>query len=83
MTRTEWPKDDPEQSKRFIDAAREAEADETEVGADRVLERAVLGNGVNIKKRSRNWVALRIIGRTQQRARDRVEIDCHYGDNAP
>ncbi len=26
--------DDPEQSKRFIDAAKEAEADETETGAD-------------------------------------------------
>ena len=31
--------DDPEQSKRFIDAAREAEADETEAGADRAFKK--------------------------------------------
>lgn len=31
--------DDPEQSKRFIDAAREAEADETEDGADRAFKK--------------------------------------------
>jgi hypothetical protein len=30
--------DDPGQSKRFIDAAREAEADETETGADRAFK---------------------------------------------
>ena len=35
MTKKERPKDDPEQSKRFIDAAKEAGADETEAGADR------------------------------------------------
>lgn len=33
--------DDPEQSKRFIDAAREAEADETEEGADRAFKKVV------------------------------------------
>lgn len=33
--------DDPEQSKRFIDAAREAEADETEAGADKAFKKAV------------------------------------------
>lgn len=33
--------DDPEQSKRFIDAAREAEADETEAGADCAFKKAV------------------------------------------
>ena len=32
--------DDPSQSKRFIDAAREAEADETEKGADKAFKRA-------------------------------------------
>jgi hypothetical protein len=32
-------KDDPEQSKRFIEAARKAEADETENGADRAFKR--------------------------------------------
>jgi hypothetical protein len=32
--------DDPEQSKRFTDAAREAEADETEEGADRAFKKA-------------------------------------------
>jgi len=36
MGRKATPKpDDPEQSKRFIEAARKAEADETEEGADR------------------------------------------------
>ncbi len=30
--------DDPEQSKRFIDAAKEAEADETEMGAERAFK---------------------------------------------
>lgn len=33
--------DDPEQSKRFIDAAKEAEADETETGADRAFKKVV------------------------------------------
>ena len=33
--------DDPEQSKRFIDAAKEAEADETEKGAERAFRKAV------------------------------------------
>lgn len=31
--KSQRPKDDPEQSRRFIDAAKEAEADEPEVGA--------------------------------------------------
>jgi hypothetical protein len=31
--------DDPKQSKRFIDAAKEAEADETEAGADRAFKK--------------------------------------------
>jgi hypothetical protein len=31
--------DDPDQSKRFIEAAREAEADETEKGAERAFKR--------------------------------------------
>ena len=33
--------DNPEQSKRFIDTAREREADETEEGADRAFKKAV------------------------------------------
>jgi hypothetical protein len=33
--------DDPEQSKRFIDAAREAEADESEAGAERAFKKVV------------------------------------------
>ena len=33
--------DDPEQSKRFIDAARAAEADETEEGADKAFKKVV------------------------------------------
>jgi hypothetical protein len=32
--------DDPEQSKRFIEAAKEAGADETEKGADRAFKKA-------------------------------------------
>lgn len=31
--------DDPEQSKRFIDTAREREADETEEGADKAFKK--------------------------------------------
>jgi hypothetical protein len=33
--------DDPEQSKRFIEAAREAKADETEAGADKAFKKIV------------------------------------------
>jgi hypothetical protein len=33
--------DDPEQSKRFIDAAKEAQADETEKGAERAFKKVV------------------------------------------
>lgn len=33
--------DDEAQSKRFIDAAREAEADETKEGADRAFKKVV------------------------------------------
>jgi hypothetical protein len=32
------PQDDPEQSKRFLEAAREAGADETEKGAERAFK---------------------------------------------
>jgi hypothetical protein len=42
MARHPEPKaDDPEQSKRFIDTARDREADETEEGADKAFKRAV------------------------------------------
>ena len=40
MTKEKKP-DDAEQSKRFIEAAREAEADETEKGADRAFKKIV------------------------------------------
>lgn len=33
--------DDPAQSKRFLDAAREAQADESQEGADRAFKRVV------------------------------------------
>lgn len=33
------PPDDPEQSKRFIDTAREREADETKEGAERAFKK--------------------------------------------
>jgi hypothetical protein len=50
---TKNPKpDDPEQSKRFIDAAREAEADETEEGADRAFKKVVSQNKKTLAKRS-------------------------------
>jgi hypothetical protein len=42
MGRKPDPKpDDPAQSKRFIDAAREAQADESEEGADRAFKKIV------------------------------------------
>jgi hypothetical protein len=43
--------DDPAQSKRFIDAAREAEADETEEGADRAFKKVALRKGSRIVSR--------------------------------
>lgn len=33
--------DDPEQSKRFIDTAKQVEADETEEGAERAFKKVV------------------------------------------
>jgi hypothetical protein len=42
--------DDPEQSKRFIDTAREIEADETEEGAERVFKKVI--SSKNRKDRS-------------------------------
>lgn len=40
MGSKEHPKpDDPAQSKRFVDKAREVEADETEEGADRAFKK--------------------------------------------
>jgi hypothetical protein len=42
MSKKPLPKsDNPEQSKRFIEAAREAEADETEEGAKRAFDKVV------------------------------------------
>lgn len=42
MPRKPEPKpDDPDQSKRFIDAAREVEADETEEGAEKIFKKIV------------------------------------------
>ena len=40
MERDKKP-DDPEQSKRFIDAAKQAEADETEEGAERAFKKVI------------------------------------------
>jgi hypothetical protein len=39
MTPKDRKLDDPEQSKRFIDTAREREADETKEGADKGFKR--------------------------------------------
>lgn len=44
MVRDKKP-DDPEQMKRFIDTAREREADETEEGADKAFKRVVPSRG--------------------------------------
>ncbi|MEI9805385.1 MAG: hypothetical protein WDN48_14380 [Pseudolabrys sp.] len=41
MTAKEHKPDDPEQLKRFIDAAKIAEADETEEGADKAFKKIV------------------------------------------
>jgi hypothetical protein len=37
--KTKRPPDDPKQSQRFIEAAREAKADETEKGANRAFKK--------------------------------------------
>lgn len=42
--------DDPEQSKRFIDTAREREADETEEGADRAFKKISSAKVLNEKR---------------------------------
>jgi hypothetical protein len=41
MANKQKQSDDPEQSKRFIDAAKAAEADETEEGADKAFKKVV------------------------------------------
>ena len=41
MTRDKHKPDDPEQSKRFIEAARDAESDESEEGANRTFKKIV------------------------------------------
>jgi hypothetical protein len=45
-----YKSDNPEQSKRFIEAAREAEADESETGADRAFKEAVQRKAQSPKK---------------------------------
>jgi hypothetical protein len=39
--------EDPEQSKRFLEAAREAEADETDKGADRAFKKVAMRRKTN------------------------------------
>jgi hypothetical protein len=39
MAAKKQPQDDPEQSKRFTKAAKEAGADETEAGADKAFKK--------------------------------------------
>lgn len=41
MHKSRGKEDDPAQSKRFIDAARDTGADETEEGADRTFKKVV------------------------------------------
>jgi hypothetical protein len=43
--------DDPEQAKRFIDSAREREADETEEGADKAFKKATSSKPVDSRTR--------------------------------
>jgi hypothetical protein len=42
--------DDPAQYKRFIEAARKAEADETKEGADKAFKRVVSAIGIRPRK---------------------------------
>lgn len=51
MERDKHKPDDPEQSKRFIDAAREAEADETEEGAERAFKKVASPKGFRTASR--------------------------------
>lgn len=53
MTRKAEPTkhDDPEQSKRFIDTAREIGADETEKGADKAFKKVVSSARANRGKK--------------------------------
>jgi hypothetical protein len=44
--------DDPEQYKRFIEAARKAEADETEEGADRAFKKVAKPKPKSIRRSS-------------------------------
>jgi hypothetical protein len=48
--------DDPVQSKRFIDMAREREADETEDGAERAFKKVVSKSSNERKDRSQTRV---------------------------
>jgi hypothetical protein len=45
--------DDPEQSKRFIEAAKQAQADESEEGAERGFKKAVAGKRAVVAKPAR------------------------------
>jgi hypothetical protein len=51
--KTKHKPDDPAQYKRFIEAARKAEADETEEGADRAFKGVVSG-GTQSRSRQSN-----------------------------
>jgi hypothetical protein len=52
MSKKPMPKpDDPAQYKRFLEAAREAEADETKEGADQAFKKVVSGAPAKSSKR--------------------------------
>jgi hypothetical protein len=53
--------DDPEQSKRFIEAAKEAEADETEKGADRAFKKVTSKPFDAVENVSRLGLAIRLL----------------------
>jgi hypothetical protein len=49
--KTEHKPDDPAQYKRFVETAREAEADETEEGADKAFKKVVSKKRLESKPR--------------------------------
>jgi hypothetical protein len=51
MTSKPQKQDDPKQSERFIEAAKKAEADESEEGAERAFKKAVIGPAVRVAEK--------------------------------
>jgi hypothetical protein len=51
MTSKPQKQDDPKQSERFIEAAKKAEADESEEGAERAFKKVVIGPAVRVAEK--------------------------------